>query len=185
MVIFCRLAVYNGPTGDKGKPGAQGERGDKGDTALLDENRSEKYLLIVNDNETDDATKVWSAAQGIIMNDDINKLSETFMSDEKYQLLFRDLVFMDAEFVTDEDNQNILLFNSDPVEHKIYVKYWTYESDGSTEYFVYNDFGKTYDSVLADLWEDIYLGNTEGYFLATNVQLTDGNELFVLNDLLS
>lgn len=179
---FVRLAVYNGPTGDKGKPGAQGERGDKGDTALLDENRSEKYLLIVNDNETDDATKVWSAAQGIIMNDDINKLSETFMSDEKYQLLFRDLVFMDAEFETDEDNQNILLFNSDPVEHKIYVKYWTYESDGSTEYFVYNDFGKTYDSVLVDLWEDIYLGNTEGYFLATNAQLTDGNELFVLND---
>ena len=96
-------------------------------------------------------------------------------------LLFNELVFMDAEFISTQDEEQVLLFNEDPADHKLYIKYWTYESDGSTDYFVYNDFAKTYDSINADLWNDIYLGETQGYFIATNAQLTDGNDLYVLN----
>jgi uncharacterized protein YjdB len=178
---IVRLAVANGSTGDKGKTGKTGERGDKGDSAIINTDRSKNFVMIVNDCDTDDSKKVLSAAQGVIMNESIDKLSETFMSDEKYQLLFRSPIFIDAEFVSMTDDEDVLLFNADPADHTLYVKYWTYESDGSTEYFVYNDFAKTYDSINADLWDDIYLGNTTGYFIATTAQLTDGNTLYVLN----
>lgn len=178
---IIRLQVKNGSQGDKGKTGSIGERGDKGDSAIINSDRSANYLMIVNDCETDDNSRVLSASQGVLMNESIDKLSETFMTDNKYTLLFREPIFMDAEFISTQDEEDVLLFNADPADHKLYVKYWTYESDGSVDYFVYNDFGKTYDSVNADLWDDIYLGNTTGYFIATTTQLTDGNELFVLN----
>lgn len=178
---IIRFGVRNGTTGDKGKTGKTGERGDKGDAAFIDPDRSENYVMIVNDCETDDASKVLSASQGVLMNKSIHELRETYMSDEKYQLLFNNLIFMDAEFVSTQDDEQVLLFNADPADHKLYIKYWTYESDGSVEYFVYNDFAKTYDSLNADLWDDIYLGATTGYFIATNAQLSDGNELYVLN----
>lgn len=176
------LTVYNGPTGDKGRQGDKGIRGDKGDNPILDYNRSEKYLMIVNDTDTDDSTKVLSAQQGIEMQKALKENTETYMTDEQYQLLFRNLIIMEAEFVTEEDNEEIVLLNADPAVHKLYLKYWTYESSGSTEYYVLNDFANTYDSLFCDLWADIYLGATSGYFEATNAQLTDGSTLYVLNN---
>lgn len=178
---IIRLGVTNGSTGDKGKTGNTGERGEKGDNAVLNYDKSANFIMIVNDCDTDDAERALSAAQGVSLNDSINNLSETYMSDEKYQLLFNNPVFMEAEFISTQDDETVLLFNADPADHKLYIKYWTYESDGSAEYFVYNDFAKTYDSVNVDLWNDIYLGNTSGYFVATNAQLTDGNVLYTFN----
>ena len=111
----------------------------------------------------------------------LKEMTETYMTDEKYQLLFRNMIFIDAEFVSEEDNQEVLLFNADPAIHKLYLKYWTYESSGSTEYFVLNHFNGAYDSIYCDLWNDIYLGALEGYFEATTAQLTDGSPLYVKN----
>jgi uncharacterized protein YjdB len=175
------LGVFNGPQGDKGVQGEKGIRGDKGDAPALDYNRSEKYLMIVNDTDTDDADKVLSAQQGIEIENALKEMTETYMTDEKYQLLFRNMIFIDAEFISEEDNQEVLLFNADPAIHKLYLKYWTYESSGSTEYFVLNHFSGAYDSIYCDLWNDIYLGALEGYFEATSAQLSDGSPLYVNN----
>ena len=177
-----RINVYHGETGDKGDKGTKGIRGDKGDAGIVDPNRSENFVMIVNDTESDDSKKVLSALQGILLNKNIKDLSEIFMTDEKYQLLFNNMVFIDAEFVTESDNENIQIFNGDNVEHKLYVKYWTYEDEGSTEYFIYNDVSNVYESIYLDLWADIYLGNTSGYFEASTLQLLDNTPLYVFNN---
>lgn len=172
-----KLLVRNGSTGDKGAQGEKGPRGIKGTSPIVNTDISKNYLMIVNDTETDDKSKVLSALQGIMINEGIENLSETFLTDSNYQLLFRNLIFLDAEFEC-EEGETILIYK-DTVSHKVYVKYWTFEEEGVTEYYVLNDFAQTYDAVQLDLWNDIYLGAVSGYFEATTNQLTDGTELFV------
>ena len=185
-----RMMIKNGRIGETGRQGKDGPDGDKGDKPTInDEYANSKgvidWLTIANDCTTEDGNKVLSAFQGVRMNDAIEKLTETFLSEYQYALLFTDHVTIDAEFETFEDNQLVQLIAEDPDTHTRYTKYWTFESEGDQEYYVFNYFGQTYDSVYVDIWEDIYMGGRTGYFEATTTQLSDGTQLYIKNDKLN
>lgn len=186
-----RLYLKNGNYGEIGRQGKIGPDGDKGDDPILRDNEDiSGWLMIANDKITTDNSKVLSALQGVEMNEFIESISETFLTEYQYALLFTDHVTIEAEFETIENGQLVQLINSDPDSHQRYVKYWTFESDGEAEYFILNHFLSkpaegdkpaelVYDSVYADLWDDIYMGGTKGYFSATTGQLTDGTQLYI------
>ena len=174
------FTVYNGEDGDKGNKGEQGEKGYKGNSfdkrTML--NRADDALTIVNDDETNDATAVWSAYRGKLMEDFLRSIAERIVTDEEYQLLFNEefdedgrandihQVFIDMEFVTKNDNQAIALVHKDTKSYKTYVKYWTYEDDGGESYYIKLD-NDTYQEVLNfDLWNDLFLNpdNEETYY---------------------
>lgn len=166
------FSVYNGSDGDKGKTGMEGLAGDKGASFSLEDmlRRADDALVIVNDNETDDPTKVWSAFRAVEMEKFVNSLSQIVMTDEEYQLLFNEQIFIDLEFTTKSNDNNTLLINSDPVSHKKYVKYWTYEDEAGIDYYIlvgdeYHNVNEyyvkidedQYKSVSFDIWRDYYL----------------------------
>lgn len=184
-----RLMVKNGKVGPTGRIGKTGEQGTKGDSFLTSINRANDeskgvidWLTIANDCLTDTDNSVLSALQGYQMKELIDNLSETFMSDYQYALLFTDHVTIEAEFETFENNQLVQLIGEDKASHKRYCKYWTFESEGDQEYFVFNYQTASYDSVYADIWNDIYMGGKTGYFGATTSQLSDGTQLYVKDD---
>lgn len=154
------FVVYNGEDGKKGKTGIDGPEGDKGQSFSEAEvlNRADGVLVIVNDDVTNDSTKVWSAYRGKVMEDFIKSISETFMSDEEYQLRFNEQVFIDLEFTSKQDNQDSIIIHKDNVKHKTYVKFWTYEDDGSEAYFYYDYETGEYVAVSPnfDIWNDFY-----------------------------
>ena len=169
------FSIYNGVDGDKGNPGIEGLAGDKGASFSLNDMLVRPgvtdALIIANDNETDDKTKAWSAYQAIELEKIINTLSQTVMTDDEYQLLFNDQIFIDLEFTTKSNDNKTLLINNDPVSHKKYVKYWTYEDESGTDYFILVN-GEEYHSVNEyyvnikddeykassfDIWRDYYL----------------------------
>ena len=154
------FVVYNGEDGKKGKTGIDGPEGDKGQSFSEAEvlNRADGVLVIVNDDVTDDPTKVWSAYRGKVMEDFIKSISEVFMSDEEYQLRFNEQVFIDLEFTSKQDNQDSIIIHKDNVKHKTYVKFWTYEDDGSEAYFYYDSETREYVAVSPnfDIWNDFY-----------------------------
>lgn len=154
------FVVYNGEDGEKGKTGIDGPEGDKGQSFSEAEvlNRADGVLVIVNDDVTDDPTKVWSAYRGKVMEDFIKSISEVFMSDEEYQLRFNEQVFIDLEFTSKQDNQDSIIIHKDNVKHKTYVKFWTYEDDGSEAYFYYDSESGEYVAVSPnfDIWNDFY-----------------------------
>ena len=60
------------------------------------------------------------------------------MTDEEYQLRFNEQVFIDLEFKTKQNNQSTFIAHNDNASHKTYVKYWTYEDDGTKVTILYN-----------------------------------------------
>lgn len=174
------FTVYNGEDGDKGNKGPVGEKGYKGNSfdkqTML--NRADDALVIANDDETNDATVVWSAYRGKIMEEFLRSIAEKIITDEEYQLMFNEefdedgrpndihQVFIDMEFVTKNNNKVTALVHSDTKSYKTYVKYWTYEDDGAQSYYIKTDDG-TYQEVLNfDLWDDLFLNpdNNETYY---------------------
>ena len=151
--------VYNGEVGDQGKEGEQGPQGDKGHAKYTDLVTSNKILVIANDDESEGEYTVWSAYRGKVLRDFLNSLSEIIISDDTYDLLFRDEVFLELEFNTRADNQDITIVNYDNSDHKRYVKYWTFEDEGlEEEYFVKN--GDEYVKLENfDVWTDFYLSD--------------------------
>ena len=174
------FTVYNGEDGDKGNKGEIGEKGYKGNSfdkrTML--NRAEDALTIVNDDETNDSTAVWSAYRGKLMEDFLRSIAEKIITDEEYQLMFNEefdedgrpndihQVFIDLEFVTQNNNQSTALVHHDTKSYKTYVKYWTYEDEGEETYYIQLSNG-TYQEVLNfNIWDDLYLNpdNDETYY---------------------
>ena len=153
------FVVYNGEVGDQGKEGSQGPQGDKGHARYTDISTSNKILVIANDDESEGEYTVWSAYRGKVLRDFLESLSEIIISDDTYNLLFRDEVFLELEFNTRADNQDITIVNYDNSDHKRYVKYWTFEDEGlEEEYFVKN--GDEYVKLENfDVWTDFYLSD--------------------------
>lgn len=152
--------VYNGHQGEQGQQGNKGEDGDKGDSPYQDLQTNKKVLVIANDDVTDNNEyAVWSGYRGKVYYDFLNSLSEIILNADTYDLLFRDEVFLQLEFNTKADNQDITIVNYDTSNHKKYVKYWTYEDDGlDVEYFIKN--GDEYIKLENfDVWKDFYLSD--------------------------
>lgn len=169
------FVVYNGEDGEKGKTGQVGPEGDKGQSFSENEvlNRADGVLVIVNDDNTDDATKVWSAYRGKVMEDFIKSVASIVMTDEEYQLRFNDQVFIDLEFTTKTDDKAVALVHNDNIKHRTYVKYWTYEDDGGEIYFYYDEETNEFIQVSPsfDIWSDYYTkenkDENEKYFTRT------------------
>ena len=177
------FSVWNGTQGETGKTGLTGPDGNQGEDGFIDERKDgiSGTLYIINNTTTQDPDSPWSAYRGKVMNDSIYELNETFITENEFDVLFNNIRYMYAEFKTTSDNQSTALFNNDTNNHLVYKKYWTYEDEGLETYYIYNPVSDTYDTVLADLWKDIYLGATEGYFLATTSMLKDDTVLYYLD----
>ena len=115
-----QLYTYNGSKGDTGGEGIEGPKGKTGIAASTDLNRvtdATDLMKIVNDYATakddiahdDTCQQAWSAFRGKYMNDKINSMAETFISDEEYEILWNEDIinYMYAEFTTTEDNCDI------------------------------------------------------------------------------
>jgi len=177
------FVVYNGTKGDTGKTGLVGPDGNQGEDGFIDERKDgiSGTLYIINNTDTQDPDSPWSAYRGKVMNDSIYELNETFITEAEYDVLFNNIRYMYAEFKTKTNDQSTRLFNNDTNNHLVYKKYWTYEDEGLETYYIYNPNSDTYDTVLADLWKDIYLGKKEGYFLATTSMAKDSTDLYYLD----
>ena len=185
------LFAFNGSEGDKGNKGAAGERGPKGQDVLnsaLNKEISKNWLMLINDLVTNDKSSALSAYQGQLMYKELENISETFLTDYQYNLLFVNdaFVLIEAEFETTEENQTVQLINEDEDIHDRYTKYWTFEDEGEEEFYTFNYFTAEnypdkdpWDVIYADLWEDIYFGNLYGYFEASSNQLVDGSPLYI------
>ena len=161
------FVVYNGEDGDKGNKGIVGEQGLKGNSFNKNEmiNRIGDALVIANDDVTNDPTAVWSAYRGKVLYEFLKSIAEKIVTDDEYQLLFNEQVFIDLEFTTKSNSQTCALVHNDNKEYKTYVKYWTYEDEGTEEYYVkvndtftiVNDF---------DIWDDYFLNpdNNKTYY---------------------
>lgn len=213
-----QLYTYNGSKGDTGGEGLEGPKGKTGIAASTDLNRvtdATDLMKIVNDYATakDDIAhdntckQAWSAFRGKYMNDKINSMAETFISDEEYEILWNEDIinYMYAEFTTTEDNHETVIFANDTNSHKVFKKFWTYEEGDVATYYVaiygvltyvdedgveheqLDEDGNPkigivrYDPIVANIWDDIYLGETEGYFPATTNQLNDLSVLYIWN----
>lgn len=141
-------------------------------------------------------SQAWSAFRGKSANDNITELNETFVSDNEYEILWNNVSYILAEFTTTEENEEAIIFSNDTNSHKQFKKFWTYEEGDVATYFVaiygevvtYDEQGNVvstktdivrYDPVVANLWTDIYMGESEGYFEATSNQLKDIQPLYV------
>lgn len=176
--------VYNGADGEKGSTGDKGPKGDQGESFNAEdmEKRGATPLPIVNNDTTDDSESIWSAYRGKVMEDFLKSIAEVIMTDEEYQLRFNEnaedefgnkneyhQIFIDMEFITETEEQSVALVHTDNVEHKTYVKYWTYENETAISYFknVGTQEAPIYEEVVGfDLWNDLYLNenNTETYY---------------------
>ena len=180
------FAVYNGTNGEIGRTGAAGLKGKQGAPAAISQADMQKYgitgiLYIINNCDTEDPNLPWSAYRGKVMNDELYKLNETFITEDEFDILFNNVKYIYAEFKTKQDDKLVKIFNNDTNNHIIYKKYWTYEDEGLDTYYVYNPNSNVYDVVSVDLWKDIYLGATEGFFLATGTMLKDSTVLYYLD----
>lgn len=189
------LRVFNGSPGDEGKQGIQGNKGETGDPAVIDFERAyaDGQLIIVNeivtlDTEEDEhdntCYQVWSAYRGKYANEKISKLNETFLTEDEYARMFdKDLIqYINAEFTSSTPEQQVLIFNYDTNPHIRYRKFWTYEDSTVNTYYVYNTVTGNYDPVMADIWNDIYLGEHSGFFPISGTQLTDGTQLYYFDE---
>ena len=161
------FVVYNGEDGDKGNKGIDGEQGLKGNSFNKNEmiNRVGDALVIANDDVTNDPTAVWSAYRGKVLYEFLKSIAETIVTDDEYQLLFNEQVFIDMEFTTKSNAQTCALVHNDNKEYKTYIKYWTYEDEGSEEYYV--KVGNVFTIVNDfDIWDDYFLNpdNNETYY---------------------
>lgn len=178
-----KLYVYNGTAGNQGETGKEGETGNQGEEGYINPNARgvTGTMYIVNNSVTEDPNLPWSAYRGKDMNDKIYEMNETFVSEDEFNLLFNDVKYIYAEFITKEDNTTSNIFNNDNNKHIVYKKYWTFEDEGGKTYYIFNpNAGKNgeYEPVVVDLWKDIYLGDTEGYFSITSSMSTDGTDIF-------
>ena len=178
--------VWNGADGDKGITGDKGPKGDQGESFNSNDmhNRGLYPLPIVNNDTTDNAQAIWSAYRGKVMEDFLKSIAEIVMTDEEYQLLFNEnesdtdeygnpneyhQIFIDMEFITENNEQTSALVHTDTKEYKTYIKYWTYEDVETISYFknIGTDENPIYEEVIGfDLWNDLYLNpdNTETYY---------------------
>ena len=175
--------LYNGKVGDTGEIGNQGPEGDKGQSFDIQEvlNRvgtDGDVLIIVNDDVTDDNTKVWSAYRGKVMEDFLKSISQIVMTDEEYQLRFNEQIFIDLEFRTKNPNQSTYLVHNDNTNHKTYVKYWTYEDEADERYYYFDESINDYveADTSFDIWDDYYLGNPDKDYYTRHLQTTIINE---------
>lgn len=172
--------IYNGTKGPDGEVGNQGSDGDKGQSFDKQEmlNRGFGVLEIVNDDVTNDPTKVWSAYRGKVLEDFLKSISEVIMTDEEYQLRFNEQVFIDLEFKTKHNNQSTILVHNDNVTHKTYVKYWTYEDEADERYYYFDEASQSYIEAAAtfDIWNDYYLANPDKDYYTRRLQTTIINE---------
>lgn len=152
--------VYNGQEGLQGEQGDEGEQGDKGKNGYDGLVTQRKVLIIANDDETENNEyAVWSAYRGKVLRDFLNSLSEIIISDDAYELLFREEKFLELEFNTRADNQDITIVNYDTSDHKKYVKYWTFEDDGIFEEYFIKDGDDYIKLENFDIWKDFYLSD--------------------------
>jgi len=184
------IYVFNGSEGEKGQTGKGGEKGNQGESGYINPNGRgiTGTMYIVNNSETRDPNLPWSAYRGKDMNDKIYDINETFVSESEFNLLFSTVKYIYAEFKTTTDNKKTQIFNADNNSHITYRKYWTYEDDGTRTYYIYNPNSNTvdkegnvikyYDQIEADIWKDIYLGKTSGYFLITSSMKTDSTPIY-------
>lgn len=179
--------VYNGHDGEDGDVGDTGNKGNQGKStgfATSDFSGVSNGLVIVNNNSTEDSDKGWSAYQAYIVNNTIYDMNEIFLSEEEYaRLCDRDtIVYMKAQFISNTDNEETTIFNSDVNSHIVYKKYWTYEESENQIYYIYNEESNEYNSVVVNIWEDVYFGPQSGYFKASSEQLNDGTQLYYTDD---
>ena len=190
------IYVYNGNDGLQGKTGGDGPQGNQGEDAIINynskdaEGRGVEGVMYINNTVTSESEdEPWSAYRGKDMYDKIYLLNETFLTEEQYENLFTNIKYIYAEFTTTQDDTLANIFNNDTNPHIVYKKYWTYEDDGSQTYYIFvrnttlddGTFVPVYDAITADLWKDIYLGATEGYFPITTSMATDDTDLFFYN----
>lgn len=137
------LIFSSGSRGDQGPQGEKGDKGLEGDSGAKAIERAgntniKGVFTIVNNNETGTEeggdVKAWSAYCGKLLRDFIHSINEIFMTDDEYQLLFNEPIFLNLEFNTNKENTQIVY--QDDHEHITYVKYWTYEDEGEEEYFI-------------------------------------------------
>lgn len=168
-----KLIVYNGTDGDEGQEGVIGPMGEQGDSAVINYKEKDEsgrgvvgVIYIVNNSTTEDPNLFWSSLMGKTMYENLYDINETFITEEEFELLFNNVKYIYAEFTTNEDDKEVTLFNNDTNDHTVYRKYWTYEEADTETYYIKRNDG-TYDPVSANLWDDIYLGDTEGFFPLT------------------
>lgn len=165
------------------------------------------YVLSNSHNDHDKyCSSAWSAYRGTSANKIVRDINETFVSDDEYELLWNDIKYINAEYTTTDENQETVIFANDTNSHTFFKKYWTYEDSETATYYVaiYGDIIKTdeegnqildendqpvvetgivrYDPVVVNLWSDIYLGETSGYFISSNNQLKDTQPLYVYDE---
>ena len=179
------IIAYNGHTGAEGIQGGEGDKGNQGEDAVINMRLSDQYgngitdvLYIVNNSETENPSLPWSAYRGVDLNEKIYELNETFMTEAEFERLFTDVKYIYAEFKTTVDDQASIIFNNDVSSHIVYKKYWTYEDSGLDIFYIYNPVSNIYESVSADLWKDVYLGNPEGFFPITTAMEKDDTVLY-------
>lgn len=193
------LYAFNGTEGNRGKTGETGDKGNTGADGVVDTNKIgvTGILQIINEYKTNeiesDKEKAWSAYRGKRAYNDLVNLNEIFITDDQYQVLFdpKRISYIVATFTTSEDNEEVTLFTNDTNPHTVYNKYWTYEESDVATYYVVtkwttdsegNIIPERYDAVVANLWTDIYEGETKGYFLSTNNQFKDGDNIYFYDE---
>lgn len=202
---------YTGAEGERGDTGLNAyltekeiESLNKNDANAVDPNNPLFTIVndyvVMNSNDEDSSkysTKGWSAFRGKQAYEQVKKLYEKFLTDAEYEALMHNVSYINAEFTTSKENSVSLIFNNDTSKHIVYKKYWTYEESDVATYYVaiyevdengnliLDENGQPnpirYDAVVANLWDDIYLGNVSGYFEATNAQLNDVSEIYVVD----
>lgn len=179
--------VYNGHDGKKGKDGEVGDKGNQGESvgySASDFSGVTNGLIIVNNNTTEDSDKGWSAYQAYIVNNTIYDMNEIFLTEEEYARLWASdtIVYMNAQFVSSEENEEATIFNADVNPHIVYKKYWTYEEGEEQVYYIYNETSGEYNGVVVNIWDDVYFGPSSGYFPASSEQVNDGTQLYYTDD---
>jgi len=134
-----KLLVKNGSAGDPGYKGQTGDKGNTGGSDIGNINIPNTYrvLEIVNNNETDDIYKIWSAYCGNKVQEFIKSISEIFLDEYTYDIMNDEEIaqYVNLEF-NSSTNKSQIVNNNNNHGIILYKKYWTYEDEGTIEYFI-------------------------------------------------
>lgn len=153
-----RLLVKNGSDGDPGYKGQTGEKGQVGESVIGSINTNTyRVLEIVNNNETDDIHKVWSAYCGNKVHEFLKSISEIFLDEYTYDIMNEEEMaqYINLEF-NSSSNKSQIVNNNNNHGIILYKKYWTYEDEGTIEYFIVSN-----DEINGDPSYRFFIGNEE------------------------